>query len=734
MKKTLSVVLLIVWWLSMFLGINLIGFALFVPALLSTNTELAMRLWNEQMLAVSGGRGPTLAAGAACVLVCIVLRKLLRSIRQAESDALAEETLNDVRGARPPSKPYFLYLRAFETTKRLKAPLFLLDLATLGLSRLWTGELESFLSASLRKVGPLIALGHPGENVGAGRVITSDQAWMDDIARLAAGAQGILLIPSHRPGTVWEIEHLQKTGFLSRTVFVMPPESRRFNWRSHWSQARGAMGPLGAALPEYEELGMVFTLNETDGIRGVEPFSLFFMRSLRKSILRLLAGPERETKIDSAIQKARRRSARWRLLGRMNLIARASAMVFFILVVLLGGSAKPPLHQRLAWPEFWREFLNASEIDEREESIASYFYDSQEYLDLAKALPAEQQDALRRELMHAGFRRLDDRQLRTAYLALSQLLERADAGTCRAIARDVLPAGQMQLALLKVDPNLLTDWLDMNREAAIAQLKNKPSPVVSYSALLEAKHQFEESLKPDELNRYRTLSAQGATKAAEDECWLARKSYAALGSLPESYGLTWARLLELQGERPVTHGLVTNPLEKLKALPAFQHRAQGMSEEKTSDLFGDLVGKGTPRLDDSVLLARLVAMGELLAKADGPTCDKISQGTASADQFEAALAGISEEGQAEFMDSQYRAAIAELEQSKPVLLSKAESDATTQRVGRLLIALEQGGAQDGDSGRPQGGKKCQIARRAYAAVSDLEEPYNRMWARLLVDQ
>ncbi len=65
----------------------------------------------------------------------------------------------------------------------------------MGLSRLWTGELESFVNEALIKAGPLIALGHPGEIFGAGRVATSDDAWMSDIALLAAKARGILLIP-----------------------------------------------------------------------------------------------------------------------------------------------------------------------------------------------------------------------------------------------------------------------------------------------------------------------------------------------------------------------------------------------------------------------------------------------------------------------------------------------------------------------------------------------------------
>jgi hypothetical protein len=187
-------------------------------------------------------------------------------------------------------------------------------------------------------------------------------------------------------------------------------------------------------------------------------------------------------------------------------------------------------------------------------------------------------------------------------------------------------------------------------------------------------------------------------------------------------------MLELEGERPITHGLIKNPLEKLKTLPAFQQRAQGMKDEQVSDLFGDLVGKGMARLDDSTLLTRFAAMGELLAKADEQTCEAISQGKASTEQFETALGQISEAGQEGFLDSQYRAAVAELKQIKPVLLSKQDAEAAALQVGQALSARDMSQVRVGSV------RRCWMAKRAYAAVTELEEPYNRMWARFLSQQ
>jgi len=126
--------------------------------------------------------------------------------------------------------------------------------------------------------------------------------------RSTVRTRGILLIPSHRPGTLWELDHLEKEGLLGRTVFVMPPGARRFTWRSHWAHARRGMGPLGAALPRYEGPGMLFTLDVSHELRGVEAFSLFMICSLRKSILKLLNPPAAQqpaTNTGAAIRKAR---------------------------------------------------------------------------------------------------------------------------------------------------------------------------------------------------------------------------------------------------------------------------------------------------------------------------------------------------------------------------------------------------------------------------------------------
>jgi hypothetical protein len=484
------------------------------------------------------------------------------------------------------------------------------------------------------------------------------------------------------------------------------------------------MGTVGAALPEYEDVGMLFSLDENLEVRGIESFSAFNATFLRKSIRRLLRQQGPLPNMGAALRKARRRSRRWRLFGVMNTVVRSAAYLFFVVVAILGERAARP-QGGLPWREFWHEFTNAAVIERAEDPMLMKFATSARYQELANHLTKDQELALRAEITHAGFRRLSDQELRGAYITMSQMLERVDMETCSAGGRNALSGEALERAMLKVDWDQVDNWVNATEDATIAELEGKPFPAVSYGALVEARKQFEKSLKPEELSRYWEVSARGTARSAENECWLARKKYSAVGSLPEPHNLAWARLLEFEGERPITYGLIKNPLEKLKALPAFQQRTQGMTEAQASDLFGELVGKGGARLDDSTLMARYAALGEVLAKADEATCEAIAQGKSSVEQFETALGQISDGGQAAFLDSQYRAAVAELQQAKFELLSKQDAEAAKIRFGEMGSTQKQGTAH---------GENCWMARKAFAAVSDLEEPYNRMWARVLSQQ
>ena len=159
---------------------------------------------------------------------------------------------------------FCLYLRPFMTTDKI---------------HVGEMDLETILAYSLSRVSPVIALGHPGEHIGAGRIKTSDEHWQEEIMRLIDNATLIFIIPSHREGTLWEIKNLSQGKYLSKTIFIMPPNIifEKEPYELQWKQASEAAQVFGIDLPPYEREGTIFRL-DTNGtlIRkvplGVEEF------------------------------------------------------------------------------------------------------------------------------------------------------------------------------------------------------------------------------------------------------------------------------------------------------------------------------------------------------------------------------------------------------------------------------------------------------------------------------
>jgi hypothetical protein len=89
-------------------------------------------------------------------------------------------------------------------------------------SRLW--DLETVVAMSVDSYAPLIALGRPGEQVGAGRVLTTEESWKATFEKLAGGVSTIFLIPSSHPGTLWELRRVVvDPEMLRKTAFIIPP-------------------------------------------------------------------------------------------------------------------------------------------------------------------------------------------------------------------------------------------------------------------------------------------------------------------------------------------------------------------------------------------------------------------------------------------------------------------------------------------------------------------------------
>lgn len=194
-----------------------------------------------------------------------------KKVQQQLRDDRAREILELAGADTPPD--YSLYLRAFETTGRMpreasssmNMPGF--DARTDD-DRL--NDFETALAECVENGIPMVALGEPGEHIGAGRVSSTEDCWKDSISLLASSAAVIFLLPSTRPGTQWEIDFLRSNRLFKKTIFAAPSRKSRwtvlsrdredYDWEGSWETLRRAMSEKAVEFPEYDKNGQLFSL------------------------------------------------------------------------------------------------------------------------------------------------------------------------------------------------------------------------------------------------------------------------------------------------------------------------------------------------------------------------------------------------------------------------------------------------------------------------------------------
>jgi uncharacterized membrane protein YgcG len=104
--------------------------------------------------------------------------------------------------------------------------------------------------------------------MGAGRILTTDEHWKEEILRLVENASRIMLIPSHREGTQWEIARLKEMDHFGKTVFAMPPALPfgSGSYADEWNRAAFALTSIGLTLPLHYAAGLLFKLGPEGGI------------------------------------------------------------------------------------------------------------------------------------------------------------------------------------------------------------------------------------------------------------------------------------------------------------------------------------------------------------------------------------------------------------------------------------------------------------------------------------
>jgi hypothetical protein len=120
-----------------------------------------------------------------------------------------------------------LFLRAFKDDQVQLQNVKLNLLGRLGRWLDAVANLDGLLLQEGTPYGPVVAIGNPGDRFppyGAARGYFDDKTWRAAVADLAGNALAIVICLDRTEGIWWEIGHIARLGYLSKTLFLIHPK------------------------------------------------------------------------------------------------------------------------------------------------------------------------------------------------------------------------------------------------------------------------------------------------------------------------------------------------------------------------------------------------------------------------------------------------------------------------------------------------------------------------------
>jgi len=516
-------------WVSSMLGSTLFG-----PVIEAARPGAT--LLTQKVIDTFGGRWVVGTIALLLLLFSQWLRGRRLQLRQKDYDSTGQKILTTLRSdpaARVPD--FYLYLRAFETTGKLHVPLYL----RVRRKCVWVGQrqvtddLESYVTLAVGGRAPLIALGKPGEAIGAGRILTEEEHWQADIVNLMRRAKGILIVPSDREGTVWEMDTLKREELFSKVVFIMPPTSKgEFDTFRRWEAAKCAMAVNGLEAPEHQDRGLLFRLGPDGKLVNAEPLMLSSPRKIHKSLDRIFKTKQGKS-IYKAIVNADKRASHGAFWGWLENARQLSVFPVALLAILMPTS-NVGFDPQESWGTVFQRFITASEMSEYDQS--EELNKSQKYLALRAHVAPENLDQLNQALLARGLSSLDDANLRVYYVAQAEMMSRLGDARCSAL----VSSGRMQIAFTYMPSDEYRDFAKARDRAIVAGAENTPIVTMDTSEENNITQRFAASLSQQDQQRFEQFG-QKKTHTADDQCWLLRTVSNAVASLPEPQGTLWAR-------------------------------------------------------------------------------------------------------------------------------------------------------------------------------------------------
>jgi hypothetical protein len=432
-------------------------------------------------------------------------------------DNLARQT-ND---ARPP----VIYMRSFDVDKRLaRRPLNIGRFVSVRTE-------EEQLVEALREIGPIVAIGRPGERLprlGAQRIYVEDKDWQQQVLSwFKTAALVVIQVPSNPTrGVTWEIDQSLNLLPLDRLVFLVSRSSQSLDWlnqklRDHGSNV-GKMTKLHRAPYGSPISGIMYFVNGQVKFRAlVKP--PFFNRPFGSPLVPVYR---------SALQPVTTQ-----ITGSWQPLSREFGAAFFVAVWVTVCTLFPAAGFYLRW----------SEPLERESMVLGQR--------LINKLPVEV-----RQLVEKGDKAAAGAWLQSAFKSglpytsdsvvlhmanlTRQILRISSAADCGAISDGTIGEPAVKNILNKLGRQKLVTLYNYKEKVILESLKSEhvdffPVSEADATAALIALYN---SLSEKDKARYHRVTENFAHLTTEEQCWFVRAMYEGIERLSEPSRSKLARL------------------------------------------------------------------------------------------------------------------------------------------------------------------------------------------------
>lgn len=131
-------------------------------------------------------------------------------------------------------------------------------------------ELEYLINGALQDFGHVLAIGKTDSGLGPGKLVTDEMNWKNVAKSLIDSCSICAIVPSARPGTLWEIQYIVASGQLEKCCFFMPSATGQIDYSARWEAVRKAVQGK-VSLPPYHPNGAVFRITADGSVAFSHP-------------------------------------------------------------------------------------------------------------------------------------------------------------------------------------------------------------------------------------------------------------------------------------------------------------------------------------------------------------------------------------------------------------------------------------------------------------------------------